>query len=208
MAQVHLNEDTGLFESVVGTESVDDVVTPDQAEEVLDRVETEEDILDGVVAPAPSLEETVVSDPPDYLVDYTAMPFVAAPSDTAFNPQAWQVNLASNRSYGQHYLMYGDRISTGSYSWRYYLIVGSDIDYANDIYTYSDCDVYTYNSANSIVNYTREIGSGTVSGQSNVVYSDLYFDYVGTDPAFGVLPYILYFLLLIVILFLSLRGKR
>lgn len=208
MAQIQLNEDTGLFDSVVGTESVDDVVTPDQAKEVLESVETEEDILDGVEFAPQEVEDEAISDPSDYLTDYTVVPYAAAPSDTAFTPQAWQLNLASHRRFGQHYLMYGERSSSGNYYWRYYLVIGSDIEYANDIYTYTDCDVYSYYSANSIVNYTREDGSGTVSGQSNVVYSDLYFDYVGTDPAVNALPYIVYPLLFMIILFSALRGKR
>lgn len=205
MAQVQLNEDTGLFESVVGDESVNDVVTSDQAKEVLENVEDQEDILDGMESTSPSLEEEIISDPAAAAFDYSVSPYAAVDTDYSFTPQTWQVNLASSRSFGEHYLMYMTR--DGS-SRSYWLILGKDISYSNDVYTFADCEQYYYNSYSSTVTYEVSSASGSVNGETYLVYSDLYFDYVGADPALGATPYIMFVLLFIIILLLIVRGKR
>lgn len=217
MAQIEFNDETGLFESTVGDENVDDVVTSQEAVEVLEDyeesqevqedVEDTQDILDGMeLAPLPDQEEAP-TDSDVVLDDYFIVPYSAAPSDTSFSPQNWQINLAAGRSLGEHYLMYGIRSSSGSYYWHYYLVIGDDISYENDSYIYSDCDVYSYYSANNVVHYDRETGSGVISGAEQVVYSDLYFDYVGSDPASSATPYLIYVLLFVIILLLMIRRK-
>lgn len=230
MAQIELNPDTGLFESVVGEESANEVVTPSDAADLLEQdaalsdqvygelmeedndgaLESEKDILDGVQSPAvedsegASALQEVLSD------DDLIAPLAAVPSTASFTPTAWQVNLAESRPLGQHYLMYADRVYYGSGSnsyWHYFLILGDDIEYESDLYSYTDCDVYSYYSYSGTVYYDHDIGSGTVDGTAKLVYSDLYFDYVGADPAEHSSVYVLYALLMVIIVLLIVGRK-
>lgn len=103
MAQIELNTETGLFEAVIeGEENVQE----GQEDVQPDVLENTEDILDFV-------EPSSMEDSPEtpfgsesYLYDDTISLMSAIPSSAAFTPNAWQVNLASNRSMGEHYLMY------------------------------------------------------------------------------------------------------
>lgn len=142
--------------------------------------------------------------------DLDALPASVTASNAAYTPQVWQVNLAENRSFGEHYVMWAVRTSSGSssYYWRYYIAIGRDITYASNVYTYHDAEVYSYYTYNSSVTYDVSVSSGTVNGSSYLVYSDLYFDYVGVDPAFKGSVYIFFTLFLIMIALLVIGGKR
>ena len=210
MAEVKLNEETGMFEAVFGDQSVDDVTDPGQAAEILEEedtnvLENQADILDDMGDAAVEVTPEAASDP-DFIYDpYAISPYAAVDTDYSFTPQTWQVNLASSRSFGEHYLMYMTR--DGS-SRSYWLILGKDISYSNDVYTFADCEQYYYDSYSSTVTYEVSSASGSVNGETYLVYSDLYFDYVGADPALGATPYIMFVLLFIIILLLIVRGKR
>lgn len=110
------------------------------------------------------------------LSDLDTLPYAMTGSGAAYTPQIWQVNLAENRSFGEHYVMWAERVYSGSsYHWRYYLALGRQISYASDLYVYTDAEVYTYYSYNGSVTYDVSVSSGSVSGSSYLVYSDLFF---------------------------------
>ena len=130
-----------------------------------------------------------VQTPSYYLVDSDDYIVYSSVADSGgFSPQSWQTALAFGRGLGEHYLIYGAKHYYGSgnynYYWDYYTIVGKDIDFdeGNSLYTYSNCDLYHYSNYSNNVTYTLSEESGTVSGNSYLVYSDLYFDYVGVSP--------------------------
>lgn len=209
MAQIQLNEDTGLFESVIEDQGVTDQVTDDIG--VQDHVlENQENILDDMgVDP---VEDPASSDVDQDIVSYDDFitPYAAVDSTAAFTPQAWQVNLADSRQLGEHYLMYANRVyySGNASYWHYFLVLGSDIDYADDVYTYSDCEVYSYYSYSGTVYYDRNIGSGSVDGNVSLVYSDLYFDYLGSSDSNGRFTAYFVFLILAVLVLLLFRRTR
>lgn len=215
MAQVVYDETTGLFDAVVGDQSVGDVTDPADAAEILEEenedgaLEDQENLSD--VIQALTVEDTETSEevPDDVSYDDLITPLAAVPSTAAFTPVAWQSNLAAHRPMGQHYLMYANRVyySGSSSYWHYFLVLGNDIEYADDLYTYADCDVYSYYSYNNTVYYDRNVASGTLDGTAMLVYSDLYFDYVGVDPSGNSSIYVLYALLLVIIVLLIVRGK-
>lgn len=230
MAQVQLNED-GTFSSIVGDTDVTDMTYEEIQEvveeqetvllpsdqitdegEITDVLETTENILDdmGVAAVEDSEESEVVEN--SYPADYSVMPLSAVDTDYTYSPTAWQLNLAAERGLGEHYLMYGSRTGSGSYNgyWDYYLVLGDDIEYneASDRYTYTDCDVYHHSTYDGVVTYERMESSGTISGSSQVVYSDLYFDYVGVDPVENSYPYISFALFMIMIVLLIVGGRK
>lgn len=200
MAQVQLNSDTGLFEAVLEKEG--------EGQED-GSLENQEELSDPVQAFTVEDTETSEEVSDDLSYDDFIFPLAAVSSTAAFTPTAWQMNLASGRSLGQHYLMYANRVyySGSSSYWHYFLVLGDDIEYADDIYSYTDCDVYSYYSYSNTVYYDREIGSGVVDGLATLVYSDLYFDYVGTEPAEHSSVYVLYALLMVIIVLLILRGR-
>lgn len=137
------------------------------------------------------------------------LPASVTASNAVYTPTAWQVNLAEHRSFGEHYLMWAQRLYSGSsYYWRYYLALGRDMSYASNVYTYADAEVYSYSSYNSSVTYDVSVSSGSVSGSTYLVYSDLYFDYVGVDPAVSGSVYFLFPLLLLLIVLFMTGGKR
>lgn len=159
--------------------------------------------------PPSSVPSAGAEDNPDTVYDYGIDPLASVSSQANFTPTAWQVNLASFRSMGEHYLMYAVRRTSGSSSYlQYYLVRGKDIKYDNGIYTYTDCDLYTLYNYSSIVNYETYVSSGSVSGSSSLVYSDLYFDYIGNDPIDNAMPYLMFTLFLIVIVLLVIGGRR
>lgn len=219
MAQVVENPD-GTFSSVVEDTDVtgmdyDDMVDSGIIDEVTEEVqpddlETEEDILDGVLSDPLEDPEEVPVDSDDLSDPVVIMPYSSVDSDAVFSPVDWQLNLARSRSLGEHYLMYAQRIQNGSYNryWHYYLILGSDISYANDIYTYDNCDIYSYYADGSAAAYEVTAGSGSVDGDQYLVYSDLYFDYVGTDPMWNTFPYVVYMMLLIIFVMILIGGRR
>lgn len=134
--------------------------------------------------------EDAVETPSYYLVDSDDYIVYSSVADAVgFSPQPWQTALASGRELGEHYIIYGAKHYYGSgnynYYWDYYTIVGKDIEFdeGNSLYTYSDCDFYHYSVYNNNVTYTLSKESGSVSGNSYLCYSDLYFDYVGVSPA-------------------------
>lgn len=137
------------------------------------------------------------------------LPASVTATNAVYTPTAWQVNLAQNRAFGEHYLMWAQRVSSGSsYYWRYYLALGRDMTYASNTYRYTDAEVYSYYSYNSSVTYDVSVSSGSVSGSSYLVYSDLYFDYVGVDPASNGFVYMAFVMFLIIITLLMIGGKR
>lgn len=129
-------------------------------------------------------------------------------STTSFNPQQWQINMAQNRPVGWHYVM--TRI--GSNTNNYILVLGRDIIYADGLYTYTDADFYSvyFTGSSSNLRYHYDIHdhwTGTISSSSYVVYSDLYFDYLGGRSV----PYtwlILAFLVVMVLFLIFFRGNR
>lgn len=203
MAQIEFNPDTGLFEAVISDQESSEG-------EVLDDVEVTQNILDNLESP-PMEDTPEASAAPDaYLYNDSISLMSAVPSNAAFTPNTWQTNLASNRSMGEHYLMYANRVyySGSSSYWHYFLVLGDDIEYETDTYTYTDCDVYSYYSYGNTVYYDRSLGSGSLNGNSTLVYSDLYFDYVGVDPAHSSSIYVIYALLAFIAVLLMIRGKR
>lgn len=147
----------------------------------------------------------LASDPVDL------QPFVVDGDDistTSFNPQAWQINMAENRPIGWHYVM----TRTGSNSNNYILVLGRDVTYQDGLYTYQDADFYsvyqTGSSGNVRYHYdVRDHYSGSISSTSYVVYSDLYFDYIGSrSVSYSWL--IVVFIALIVLLLIFFRGNR
>lgn len=185
MAQI-ITDENGLFHSTHENEYYEDlteeVVFSDQEdqEEEVDVLYSESDFQDAIAL------------------------YSSAPSTQAFTPQSWQINIAANRKFGEHYLIYGDR---NTYT-TYYLVLGKDISFnaSSDTYSYRDCDFYSYNSYNNTVTYDHSSSSGSLTGSSHVVYSDLYFDYVGVKPSSS-FDY-LYFFLLFVIILLLLRRRH
>lgn len=225
MAQIELNEETGLFESTVDGENVDDLSTAGDVIEVIeqyeenhesDDVQTDEILLDdpetgeeSVLSPAvPDTEEA--EDVQDTVDDLGIDLYSVAPSTNAFTPQTWQINLSSNRSLGEHYLMWGERVYVGSSSnyWQYHCVIGRNITFDNDRYNYEDAEVYTYYSYNGQVTYDVSIDSGSVDGGDAVVYSDLYFDYVAADPLGNSLPLIFVAFFFILFILILIGGRR
>ena len=147
----------------------------------------------------------------DPVFDSDLMPLAVEGNDvsvSSFNPQAWQINMAENRPIGWHYVM----TRTGSNSNNYILVLGRDVTYQDGLYTYQDADFYsvyqTGSSGNVRYHYdVRDHYSGTISSASYVVYSDLYFDYIGSrSVSYSWL--IVVFIALIVLLLIFFRGNR
>lgn len=225
MAQIDFNDDTDLFESSVDGENVDDLISSGDVIDVIeqyeenhenDDVQTDEILLDdpetgeeSFLSPAlPAEEET--EDVQDAVDDLGIDLYSVAPSTSVFTPQTWQLNLSSNRSLGEHYLIWGERVYYGSSSsyWKYYCVVGRDITYNNDRYDYQDAEVYTFYSYNSQITYDVSVGSGSLYGSDAVVYSDLYFDYVATDPLGNSLPLIFVAFFFILFVLILVGGRR
>ncbi len=200
-----------------------DADSADDVDSVEDDVETDTDVS----TVEDDTEENLVPDSPKstvYLLSFDgesvpftvtaldsldALPASVVSSSASYTPQAFQTNLAENRRFGEHYLMWAQKVSYGSsYYWRYYLVLGSDITYASNVYRYTDAEVYTYYTYSSQVTYDVSVSSGSVNGNSYLVYSDLYFDYVGVDPAVNGSVYIYFALFMIIIVLLILGGKR
>lgn len=175
----------------------------------------EDEAPDAVLDPSPVTQYLIDIDGESIPVTVTVLdpmePVLASVTASAasYTPQAWQVNLAENRSFGEHYLMWAERVYSGSsYYWRYYIALGRKISRSSNVYTYTDAEVYTYYNYNSSVTYDVSVSSGTVNGSTYLVYSDLYFDYVGVDPAFKGSVYIFFVLFMIMIVLLITGGKR
>lgn len=174
---------------------VDTDTTSDQGVDLSDQVETAEGVEES--------EDMVIYD------NSVSLASVASGSQS-YTVQSWQLALAQNRDFGDHYLLWAVReyYSNYSYYWHYYAVIGKDIELSDDTYTYTDCDVYELYSYNDSTTYLFQESSGTVSGSSYVVYSDLYFDYVGTKPTLSSAYLIVVFLLVLSMLFIiSLRRK-
>lgn len=219
-AQIEVNPETGLFEVVEPAEPAGEVIQESTDEGVIydDSVIPSDEVVlpDEEVSPEDLLEflePDSLEDPqeaePDPSYDDLIDLYSVAPSTASYNPQAWQVNLAQSRGFGEHYLIWAERVyytSTSSY-WRYYEVVGRDISKEGDIYTYEDCDLYSYYSYSNYVNYDVSESSGTVDGSSYVVYSDLYFDYAGGVPSDHVTPFVTFGLLLMILLLIMCRRS-
>ncbi len=67
-------------------------------------------------------------------------------------------------------------------------------------------DLYSYLDNGDTVTYEVENSSGSVNGSQYLVYSDLYFDYVGSDSANSPVVYI--FFIAFVMLFVLLLATR
>lgn len=156
-------------------------------------------------------DETDVSESED-MADYDSYINLAsaAPSVQSYSVQPWQLNLAENRQIGEHYLIWAERVYYGgnyNYYWHYFVAVGKDIEKNGDMYMYTDADVYDLFSYDNTTTYQMQQTSGSVNGSSFVVYSDLYFDYVGTASTVSV-PFILVGLLLIITMLLIIALRR
>ena len=156
-------------------------------------------------------DETDVSESED-MADYDSYINLAsaAPSVQSYSVQPWQLNLAENRQIGEHYLIWAERVYYGgnyNYYWHYFVAVGKDIEKNGDMYVYTDADVYDLYSYDNTTTYQMQQSSGSVNGASFVVYSDLYFDYVGTASTVSV-PFILVGLLLIITMLLIIALRR
>lgn len=205
MAEIVLNPDTGMYDAVSPEGEVIYDGGVNAATEISDSVapdsETSEDILEDS-EDSEVLEETQNDEP---IIQF-ASPLSVVDNEASFTPRDWQVNLAEYRDIGDHYLLWAVR-SSGSYSrWTYYLAIGSDIEYNNDVYTYNDVDLFSYYDNGSTVTYEVETASGSVDGSQYLVYSDLYFDYVGSDPANSPVVYI--FFIAFIMLFVLLIATR
>lgn len=167
-----------------------------QSEQISDsEVKTDEDVpIENDTEHTDSTESTpgedAVEAPSYYLVDSDDYLVYSSVTDSAgFSPQSWQTAIASGRGLGEHYLIYGAKHYYGSggynYYWDYYTIVGKEIEFdeSNSLYTYTDCDLYHYSNYDNRITYTLSKESGSLSGNSYLVYSDLYFDFVGVSPA-------------------------
>ena len=173
-----------------------DSIGDTQSEQILDSEEKNnenvsiEDDSEHVDSTESETSEDVVETPSYYLVDSDNYVVYSSASDNSgFSVQSWQTALSSGRGLGEHYIIYGAKhyySSSGynNYYWDYYCIVGSDIEFeeSNSLYTYTVCDVYHLFTYNNTTTYTLEKTSGSVSGNSYICYSDLYFDYVGVSP--------------------------
>lgn len=129
-------------------------------------------------------------------------------SSFSFNPQSWQINMAQNRPMGWHYVM----TRTGVNSNNYILVLGRDVTYNDGLYTYVDADFYSVYSTGSSgsIRYHYDVHdnwSGTISSGTYVVYSDLYFDYVGSR-SFDYIWLILFFVVVILLSLMFFRGNR
>lgn len=143
--------------------------------------------------------------------DLDLMPLAVDGDDisvSSFSPQQWQINMAENRPVGWHYLM----TRTGTNTNNYVLVLGRDIVYQDGLYTYTDCDFYSvYTTGSSgTTRYHYDIydhWTGTINSSSYVVYSDLYFDYLGSRSV----PYtwlIIFFMVLMLLFLIFFRGNR
>lgn len=178
-------EVTSPAESTGGTQSEQ---ISDSEEKSNENVSIEND-FEHVDSTESETSEDAVEAPSFYLVDSDDYIVYSSVADSGgFSPQSWQTALASGRGLGEHYIIYGAKHYYGSgnynYYWDYYTIVGKDIEFDdnNSLYTYSDCDFYHYSNYDNNVTYTLSKESGSVSGNSYLCYSDLYFDYVGVSP--------------------------
>jgi hypothetical protein len=165
----------------------------------------------GASLPDQAEDETDVSESED-MADYDSYINLAsaAPSVQSYSVQPWQLNLAENRQIGEHYLIWAERVYYGSYNnyyWHYFAAVGKDIEKNGDMYVYADADLYDLYSYDNTTTYQMQQSSGSVNGSSFVVYSDLYFDYVGTASTVSV-PFILVGLLLIITMLLIIALRR
>lgn len=165
----------------------------------------------GASLPDQAEDETDVSESED-MADYDSYINLAsaAPSVQSYSVQPWQLNLAENRQIGEHYLIWAERVYySGNYNyyWHYFAAVGKDIEKNGDMYVYTDADLYDLYSYDNTTTYQMQQSSGSVNGSSFVVYSDLYFDYVGTASTVSV-PFILVGLLLIITMLLIILLRR
>lgn len=234
-SQIVINPDTGLFEAqetVPDTEAtVPDtgVIVPDSSVDLTGSQDTDTtnsiDIVGGDSIGDYSSESSVagasLSDQAEDEVDASESEDMAdddsyinlasvAPSVQSYTVQPWQLNLAENRQIGEHYLIWAERVYYGgnyNYYWHYFAAVGKDIEKNGDMYVYTDADLYDLYSYDNATTYQMQQSSGSVNGSSFVVYSDLYFDYVGTASTVSV-PFILVGLLLIITMLLIILLRR
>lgn len=195
--EIVVDDDGMHVDMSVGDVSVDmsAVDQPDQVEDVIDAGSDDSVVLDvsgndvvSVTVPYEAFKEMFLSDSEDVSSNDLSADFLASeeliePYSVAsgtFTPQQWQVNLASGRPIGYHYVM--TRLSSSN---DYILVLGRDVTYDGNIYRYVDCDyyrVYTYISGSSTrydYSVTRD-ASGSIGSTTYVVYSDLFFDYIGS----------------------------
>ena len=227
-SQIVINPDTGLFEaqeavpdteSTVSDSSVDN--TGSQDTDTTDSIDivggdsigdySSESSVAGASLSDQTEDETDVSESED-MADYDSYINLAsaAPSVQSYSVQPWQLNLAENRQIGEHYLIWAERVYYGgnyNYYWHYFAAVGKDIEKNGDMYVYTDADLYDLYSYDNTTTYQMQQSSGSVNGSSFVVYSDLYFDYVGTASTVSV-PFILVGLLLIITMLLIIALRR
>lgn len=169
-------------------------------------VEDFKELVLGLETPDQEDDEVFYSDVSGDDSVYQVMP-LSDVSTASFTPQTWQLNMAQNRPIGWHYLM--TRLNSNN---QYILVLGRDIVYSNGIYNYSSCDYYTVYSITSsgTTRFYYDVlsdASGTVNSSSYVVYSDLFFDYLGgRSVSYSWL--IIVFILLGILFLMYIRGKR
>lgn len=222
---VEVNDDGSvdvLIDTPAGSVDVTAADSPEDVEAVEDSLgEVYLDVSDGDVVRVSipvdefrSLVESSRSDAEDgEEVPEDAVPDDMAPvpldmSPSSFSPQTWQLNMAEHRPIGYHYVM--SRV--GSYNNHYVLVLGRDITYADGVYSYVDCDMYSVYStgSSSSARYVYDVddhATGTISSAAYVVYSDLYFDFIG-GRSFSYSYLLVVFLLLMVVVLIWWRGKR
>lgn len=221
MAEINFNPETGLFDAVDPEgEVIYDGSVNDVGQDTTDTVSDTASSLDGQEeTPQDGLEdeEIMVTDVDgnvlysgsyDFVTDLlsTMMPMSVVDNDVSFTPRDWQVNIAQSRGMGEHYLLWAVRQSSGYSRWIYYLAVGKDIEFSNDVYTYNHVDLYSYCDNGSNVEYELSEASGSVDGNMYLVYSDLYFDYVPAPDSES--PFIGFFVVAFFLIFTLLLFSR
>lgn len=192
-----LDESSGISFDISGSDVTRVSMSLSEFKALVEGTEaSEEDILPAVSS----------SDPDDGVVALAVDDTVQ--SSSSFSPQTWQLNMAQNRPIGWHYVM--SRV--GSYNNHYILVLGRDINFSNGLYTYVDCDQYSVyqTGSGSAARYVYDVNdhaTGNIDSSSYVVYSDLFFDYVGSRSVSYSWLFIA-FLVVIVLFIIVWRGKR
>lgn len=199
-------DDPDVVEGI--NDAVDDGITLDVSGDDVTHIHISVEDFKDIVESSLSVQ-TVSDGDPEF--DQVPAPLAVDGDDvstSSFSPQAWQINMAQNRPIGWHYVM----TRTGTNSNNYILVLGRDVTYSDGLYIYSDAEFYsvysTGSSGSTRYHYdVRDNYSGSISSSSYVVYSDLFFDYVGSrSVSYSWL--IFAFVALIVLFLIFFRGNR
>lgn len=200
MAQIILDENTGLFDVIENGQIVQDSTLDGVTDDLSNQEISEENYLE-YLQPDALEDQTYFQDDQISLLSVTS-------GTNSYTVQTFQNNIAANRNFDEHYLIWAVRTTSGNqHYWKYYVVTGRHIEKNGENYSYENADWYEYYNYNNVINYTKEQRTGTVSGSTYLVYSDLYFDYVGTDPVDHLTPYLVFFFGLIITILL-LRSRK